>query len=256
MRCSSIRLGDFIGGGLIAGESTIVIATEPHFNALEQRLAPAGVDVARAIAEGRYIALIAEKALNKFIVNDWPDLHLFEEFVTGRAAVGARRHCSDYPARTPLARDMQKPRLLPPVCLPEDGLHGGRFRIVRRDPCRAHESHLTHRAATSRSLKFHFPDRRKTLPDIGLDDPLEFVRGCRSVSLVVVYKQIASEAAAEGDREVATEDRFHENRLFRRRQTFRPLRHAVGTGRPAIQFPDSHVHARLSRLHYHFAFTA
>jgi hypothetical protein len=84
----------FIGGGLIAGEGTIVIATEPHLNALEQRLDRAGVDVARAIVEGRYIALIAEKALNKFILNDWPDDHLFTEFVTGliaRAQQNGRR---------------------------------------------------------------------------------------------------------------------------------------------------------------------
>jgi hypothetical protein len=75
-------LSGFIGGGLIAGESTIIIATVPHLEALEQRLDHAGVDVARAMVEGRYIAMDAQAALSKFIVNEWPDDHLFAEFVT------------------------------------------------------------------------------------------------------------------------------------------------------------------------------
>jgi MEDS: MEthanogen/methylotroph, DcmR Sensory domain len=46
-------LAGFIGGGLIAGESTIVIATAPHLKALEQRLDRADVDVAQAIRRGQ-----------------------------------------------------------------------------------------------------------------------------------------------------------------------------------------------------------
>jgi MEDS: MEthanogen/methylotroph, DcmR Sensory domain len=87
-------LSGYIGGGLIAGESTIIIATEPHLKALEQRLDQAGVSVARAMVEGRYIAMDAETALNKFVVNGWPDDYLFAEFVTGligRAKQNGRR---------------------------------------------------------------------------------------------------------------------------------------------------------------------
>lgn len=87
-------LSGYIGGGLIAGESTIIIATEPHLKALEQRLDRAGVGVAQAIVEGRYIAMDAETALNKFVVNGWPDDYLFTEFVTGligRAKQNGRR---------------------------------------------------------------------------------------------------------------------------------------------------------------------
>src|SRR5580698_8966032 len=73
-------LTGYIGGGLIASESTIVIATEPHLKALEQRLVGAGVDVARAILDERYIAMEAERALNKFVVSGWPDDYLFTEF--------------------------------------------------------------------------------------------------------------------------------------------------------------------------------
>jgi hypothetical protein len=76
-------LAGFIGGGLVAGESTIVIATLPHLEALEQRLVQASVDVAQAIIEGRYIAMHAETALTRFMVNRWPDDMLFAEFVTG-----------------------------------------------------------------------------------------------------------------------------------------------------------------------------
>jgi hypothetical protein len=87
-------LAGFIGGGLVAGESTIVIATPPHLEALEQRLVHASVDVAQAIIEGRYIAMHAETALTRFMVNQWPDDMLFAEFVTGlitRAQENGRR---------------------------------------------------------------------------------------------------------------------------------------------------------------------
>jgi hypothetical protein len=87
-------LAGFIGGGLIAGEGSIVIATAPHLKALEQRLDRTGVDVAQAMVEGRYIALSADAALTKFMVKEWPDDHLFAEFVTGlitRAQQNGRR---------------------------------------------------------------------------------------------------------------------------------------------------------------------
>ena len=67
---------------MIKGECTIVIATAPHLKSLEERLDRARVDVAQAMAEGRYIAINAETALNKFIVKQWPDDQLFAEFVT------------------------------------------------------------------------------------------------------------------------------------------------------------------------------
>jgi hypothetical protein len=72
----------FIGGGLEAGESTIVIATPAHLKALEQGLLDAGVDVVSALVEHRYIALSAEEALKRFMVKQWPDDQLFAAFVT------------------------------------------------------------------------------------------------------------------------------------------------------------------------------
>lgn len=76
-------LAGFIGAGLSAGESTIIIATAPHLSGLEERLDRAGVNVVQAMVEGRYIALSAEVALTKFMVKNWPDDRLFQEFVTG-----------------------------------------------------------------------------------------------------------------------------------------------------------------------------
>jgi hypothetical protein len=76
-------LSGFIGGGLIAGESTIIIATSEHLRALRERLVAANVDLVTAIIEDRYITLNAEIALSSFMVGDWPDDQLFADLVTG-----------------------------------------------------------------------------------------------------------------------------------------------------------------------------
>ncbi len=76
-------LTGFVGGGLRTGESTIVIATEDHLKALEQRLSDSGLDMAVARSNQQYIAMRAEEALAKFMSNRWPDDKLFNDFVTG-----------------------------------------------------------------------------------------------------------------------------------------------------------------------------
>jgi hypothetical protein len=53
----------FIGGGLKAGESAIVIATTEHLEVLEERLAASSVDAATARSKDQYITLEAEEAL-------------------------------------------------------------------------------------------------------------------------------------------------------------------------------------------------
>jgi len=87
-------LTGFIGGGLKAGESTIVIATAEHLHALEQRLEDAGVDVQTAQSQDRYITLLAAEALDRFMVKQWPDdkrfTELVEELLT-RARAGGQR---------------------------------------------------------------------------------------------------------------------------------------------------------------------
>jgi hypothetical protein len=76
-------LTEFIGAGLKAGESVIVIATRAHFEALDQRLNSTGVNVAMTRLLDQYITLIADEALDKFMVNHWPDDRLFSDLVMG-----------------------------------------------------------------------------------------------------------------------------------------------------------------------------
>lgn len=87
-------LTGFFGGGIDAGESTIVIATRQHLRALDDRLNATGVNVAMSRLTQHYITVDAEEALGKFMVNGWPDDHLFLEFVMGlieRAGEDGRR---------------------------------------------------------------------------------------------------------------------------------------------------------------------
>jgi hypothetical protein len=75
-------LNGFIGGGLKAGDSTIVIATAEHLAALETQLLDSGVDTSTARSEDRYIPLLADETLDRFMVNHWPDDRLFAALVT------------------------------------------------------------------------------------------------------------------------------------------------------------------------------
>jgi len=84
----------FIGGGLKSGESAIVIATADHLKALEERLDASSVDLATARSQEQYISLVAEEALARFMVKQWPDEKLFSDLVTeliGRARARNRR---------------------------------------------------------------------------------------------------------------------------------------------------------------------
>src|ERR1700730_5130917 len=72
----------FIGGGLKAGERVIVIATAEHLKALEERLEASSVEVATARSQDQYITLVAEEALARFMVKQWPDDQLFGDLVT------------------------------------------------------------------------------------------------------------------------------------------------------------------------------
>jgi hypothetical protein len=84
----------FIAGGLRAGDGVVVIATDTHLQALEERLAGQGIDLDPARASDQFIALNAEKLLGRFMVNGWPDEELFEATITellARAQAGGRR---------------------------------------------------------------------------------------------------------------------------------------------------------------------
>ncbi len=83
----------FVGGGLNAGESTIVIATREHLRALRERLMLSGIDLASALIEDRYITLDADAALSSFMVEKWPDEKLFGDLASHlvRRATGKGR---------------------------------------------------------------------------------------------------------------------------------------------------------------------
>lgn len=87
-------LEGFVAGGILAGETVIVIATPAHLSALNIRLMNRGADIASAMASDRYLALDAEATLAKFMNNGWPDDELFNSFVNGilrQAKIEGRR---------------------------------------------------------------------------------------------------------------------------------------------------------------------
>lgn len=73
-------LESYVASGLRHGESVVVIATAPHLHALEQRLRIGNwIDIDRARWEDRYIAVLAQETLDRFMVEGWPDSTRFEE---------------------------------------------------------------------------------------------------------------------------------------------------------------------------------
>ena len=71
----------FIGTSLRAGNAAIVLAADSHRENLLPRLQAFGVNVHRAIEQGRYIALDAADALSMFMVNGMPDrVQFFKAF--------------------------------------------------------------------------------------------------------------------------------------------------------------------------------
>jgi hypothetical protein len=72
----------FVGGGLKAGDSAIIIATAEHLGALEKRMIATGVDLTTARMKDQYITLEAGQALARFMVTGWPDDQLFTDLVT------------------------------------------------------------------------------------------------------------------------------------------------------------------------------
>jgi hypothetical protein len=84
-------LTGFVGGGINAGECVIVIATKSHLDAIESRLKSFGISVETLVNDDRYIPLIAEETLSKFMVNGWPDETLFYKTVSDLITRANRR---------------------------------------------------------------------------------------------------------------------------------------------------------------------
>ena len=58
-----VGLSRFVGTALGAGDAAIVLATRAHREGLESRLHAHGLNTARAVSQGRYIALDAAETL-------------------------------------------------------------------------------------------------------------------------------------------------------------------------------------------------
>src|SRR5919201_6699758 len=76
-------LSRFIGSAIGAGDAAIVIATQAHREELANRLSSRGLEVARAVEQGRYVALDAAETLSQFMVNGWPYEKSFVELIGG-----------------------------------------------------------------------------------------------------------------------------------------------------------------------------
>jgi hypothetical protein len=90
-------LSRFIGSALVTGDSAVVVATERHREALDQRLRSRGLDPSIARTQARYITLDAAATLTRFMRRGRPDPGLFTDAVTSvldqasRAAAGRGR---------------------------------------------------------------------------------------------------------------------------------------------------------------------
>ena len=74
-------LEGFVTSGFKAGESVVIIATEEHLDALNNRLIANEFDLNEFQSTHQYIPLDAHKTLEKFMINGWPNESLFMEAV-------------------------------------------------------------------------------------------------------------------------------------------------------------------------------
>lgn len=72
-------LTGYVGAGINAGETVIIIATSSHLHELNNRLLAHGIHLKALLKEKQYIPVVAEELLAKFMVNGMPDAILFEK---------------------------------------------------------------------------------------------------------------------------------------------------------------------------------
>src|SRR5215212_4992887 len=75
-------LSKFITTGFEANESVIIVATKEHQVTLDKLLVSKGYDLPGLKKKDQYITFNAHELLSKFMVEDWPDEHLFFKTVT------------------------------------------------------------------------------------------------------------------------------------------------------------------------------
>lgn len=89
-------LAQFAGGGIKKGECVIVIASQNHLQSLYFRLTSYALNVQELIADDLYIPLEAEKILDQFMINGWPDEERFGQTIS---AIIKRGSCRNRPIR-------------------------------------------------------------------------------------------------------------------------------------------------------------
>jgi MEDS: MEthanogen/methylotroph, DcmR Sensory domain len=72
----------FIADGLLAGESTIVLATSLHLHSLEARLQARGFDLRAARHDNRYLPVGADDAIARLLVDGRPDPARFQKLLS------------------------------------------------------------------------------------------------------------------------------------------------------------------------------
>ena len=75
-------LEGFVGSGLLAGDTVIIIATKEHISELTARLEKQSLDSQDLVNKGKFFPLDAHQTLSKFMVNGWPDEQLFFKTVS------------------------------------------------------------------------------------------------------------------------------------------------------------------------------
>ena len=80
----------FAEGALNAGKTLIVVIDQPRRRTLRERLQAAGLDVERAVREGRYLALDPGDVLSRVLVDGWPDDTRFWSAATALVAEASR----------------------------------------------------------------------------------------------------------------------------------------------------------------------
>jgi len=74
-------LGRFVGAGFGAGESVLVVARSANLDALRAHLETNGFDVDRLLASKQLTLVDAERTLEEFMVDGWPDVGRFLKIV-------------------------------------------------------------------------------------------------------------------------------------------------------------------------------
>lgn len=83
-------LCDFLQAALTSGRSAIVVATREHRFDCAECLREKGIDLSRAIEEGRYLALDASETLDQFMADGAPDPKRFEQVIGDIIAISSR----------------------------------------------------------------------------------------------------------------------------------------------------------------------